>query len=255
LWTFEHPLNQFDIPYEIVSKLDKAPKNMSIDTMRDMDAREIGALIRFQKEGFRIRKFVHQFPTLHLEAQVAPITRTVLRVVLHITADFEWNDAIHSGSEPWHIWVQDAENEEIIYSQYYILSKRQYLETQTIRFTIPIPQNASTSDGAPPQIFIKAVSDKWIGAETTIAVSFKHLILPTMYRTPHTKLLNLAPLSVRALKNPVLEDICRQKFDYFNPVQTQIFHVLYHTQYNVHYLMYFHSVLSLLDNFLNLYFY
>lgn len=106
------------------------------------------------------------------------------------------------------------------------------METQKINFTIPIPQNASTSDGLPPQIFIKAVSDRWIGAETMIAVSFKHLILPTMYRTAHTKLLDLSPLSVSALQNPILEDILRKKFDYFNPVQTQIFHVLYHTKYN-----------------------
>ncbi|KAJ3329834.1 putative helicase mug81, partial [Kappamyces sp. JEL0680] len=41
------------------------------------------------------------------------------------------------------------------------------------------------------------------------------------------------PLSIQALQNPVLEAICAARFHYFNPVQTQVFHSLYHSEENI----------------------
>ena len=46
-----------------------------------------------------------------------------------------------------------------------------------------------------------------------------------------TELLDLQPLPVSALGSAKLETLYR--FSYFNPVQTQIFHALYHTDCNV----------------------
>jgi Lhr-like helicase len=39
-------------------------------------------------------------------------------------------------------------------------------------------------------------------------------------------------LPISALKSDVLEAICAKRFTHFNPVQTQIFHTLYHTEHN-----------------------
>ena len=49
---------------------------------------------------------------------------------------------------------------------------------------------------------------------------------------PHTDLLDLQPLPISALNDEVLEEICAKRFSHFNPVQTQIFHTLYHTEHN-----------------------
>jgi antiviral helicase SLH1 len=49
----------------------------------------------------------------------------------------------------------------------------------------------------------------------------------------YTDLLNLQPLPISALKNPALEAIYGERFQFFNPMQTQIFHCLYHTNANV----------------------
>jgi pre-mRNA-splicing helicase BRR2 len=43
------------------------------------------------------------------------------------------------------------------------------------------------------------VSDSWLGSETTIPVSFKHLLLPEKHPPP-TELLDLQPLPVSALR-------------------------------------------------------
>ena len=84
----------------------------------------------------------------------------------------------------------------------------------------------------PSQYHVRVVSDRWVGACTLRAVSFKHLILPEEH-PPHTELLNLQPLPVKALQNPQFEDIYAGRFSFFNSVQTQFFHTLYHTYRNV----------------------
>lgn len=44
------------------------------------------------------------------------------------------------------------------------------------------------------------------------------------------ELLDLQPLSVKALKNKSYESL--YKFSHYNPIQTQLFHCLYHTDHN-----------------------
>ena len=97
-------------------------------------------------------------------------------------------------------------------------------DPQVLVFTIPI------FEPLPPQYFVRVISDRWLHAEAVVAISFKHLILPDLH-PPHTKLLNLHPLPTSALDNHRYEQL--YSFSYFNPVQTQIFHTLYHSDNNV----------------------
>lgn len=55
-------------------------------------------------------------------------------------------------------------------------------------------------------------------------------MLPDLY-PPHTELLDLQPLPVSVLKNAKYEQL--YSFSHFNPIQTQAFHTLYHTDENV----------------------
>lgn len=76
--------------------------------------------------GREIRKLVHAFPSISLAASIQPITRTVLKVHLTVTPEFEWNDKLHgSTSEPWWIWVEDAETGCMYHSEFFLLQKKQ----------------------------------------------------------------------------------------------------------------------------------
>lgn len=39
-------------------------------------------------------------------------------------------------------------------------------------------------DPMPPQYFVKVISDRWMHAETSLPISFKHLILPDKFPAP-----------------------------------------------------------------------
>ena len=226
IWPFQHPFYQFDLPPPILKNLDEKSNISSIESLRDMEPAEIGQLVHNQKMGNTISKLLDNFPTLTVEAEIAPLNRDVLRVHLYLTADFRWNDRHHGTSESYWIWVENSETSEIYHHEYFILSRRKLYDDHELNFTIPL------SDPLPTQIYVRAVSDRWLGAETVTPVSFQHLIRPDT-ESVYTDLLDLQPLPVAALKNPLLEEIYGQRFEFFNPMQTQIFHTLYHTSANV----------------------
>ncbi|KAJ1916792.1 activating signal cointegrator 1 complex subunit 3 [Mycoemilia scoparia] len=224
MWPFENPLLQFELPADIARKL-RSRSKMTIENLRDMTPQELGELINNRRYGPILASHVRQFPMVNLDAQAAPITRTVLKITLTIEADFEWSDKIHGMAEGFWIWVEDANNTEIYHWENIVVQKKRSHEPIITSFTIPI------HEPIPAQIFIRAVSDRWLGSETVTAVSFQHLMLP-QHQEIHTDLLDLQPLPVSALNDPVLEEICQKRFSHFNPVQTQIFHTLYHTSHN-----------------------
>ncbi|OJJ77069.1 hypothetical protein ASPBRDRAFT_36265 [Aspergillus brasiliensis CBS 101740] len=226
MWPFDHPFHQFDLPQPILRNLDDKLPTSSIETMREMETSEIGQLVHNHKMGKTLAKLLDNFPTLGVEAEIAPLNRDVLRIRLSLYPEFTWNDRHHGASESYWIWVENSETSEIYHHEYFILSRKKLNDEHELNFTIPL------SDPLPSQIYVRAISDRWLGAETVHPVSFQHLIRPDT-ESVYTDLLNLQPLPISALKNPVLEELYGQRFQFFNPMQTQIFHMLYHTPANI----------------------
>ena len=50
----------------------------------------------------------------------------------------------------------------------------------------------------PPQYFVRVISDRWLHAETTLPISFKHLLLPAKFLAP-TALEDRFPKTVKDL--------------------------------------------------------
>lgn len=226
IWPFQHPLRQFDLPQPVLSNLEKKESASSIETLKDMQPTEIGSLVNNYGVGKTITRILNSFPTINVEAEIAPLNRDVLKIRLYVTPDFRWNDKYHGTSESYWIWVENSETSEIYHYEFFLLTRRKLHDDHELNFTIPL------SDPLPSQIYVRAISDRWHGAETVTPVSFQHLIRPDT-ESVYTDLLNLQPLPIKALKNPLLEQLYGKQFQYFNPMQTQIFHCLYHTSSNV----------------------
>ncbi|PRQ41579.1 putative RNA helicase [Rosa chinensis] len=186
---------------KMVSKRMWSKNNLAWERYYDLSSQELGELIKMPKMGRTLHKVIHQFPKLNLAAHVQPITRTVLRVELTITPDFQWEEKVHGYMEPFWVLVEDNDGENILHHEYFLLKKQYIDEDHTLNFTTVLP------------------------------VSFRYLILPVKYPPP-TELLDLQPLPVTALRNPLYEALY-QDFKQFNPVQTQVFTVLYNSDDNV----------------------
>ncbi|KAL8243683.1 hypothetical protein R6Q59_009941 [Mikania micrantha] len=225
-WSFMHPFHQFDLPHPVLNNLDQKAPSSNIESLREMEPAEIGNLVHNSKMGVTIKKLLDNFPTLSVEAEIAPLNRDVLRMRLYLYPEFTWNDRHHGTSEAYWIWVENSDTSEIYHHEYFILGRKKLHDNHELNFTIPL------ADPLPSQIYVRAVSDRWLGAETVYPVSFQHLIRPDT-ESVYTDLLDLQPLPISALRNSLLEEIYGQRFQFFNPMQTQIFHTLYYTSNNV----------------------
>nr|XP_023027359.1 putative U5 small nuclear ribonucleoprotein 200 kDa helicase [Leptinotarsa decemlineata] len=225
MWQSMSPLRQFrKMPEEIVKKIEK--KNFPWERLYDLGPNEIGELIRVPKLGKTIHKYVHQFPKLELSTHIQPITRSMLQVELTITPDFKWDDKLHGESEAFWILVEDVDSEVILHHEYFLLKSKYCEDEHSVKFFVPIFEPLS------PHYFLRIVSDRWIGVETQLPVSFKHLILPEK-NYPPTELLDLQPLPITALRNEKYEALYSDKFPQFNPIQTQVFNSIYNGDDNI----------------------
>lgn len=225
MWQSMSPLRQFKkMPEEVIKKLEK--KSFPWEKMYELGPNEIGELVRAPKLGKMIHKYVHQFPKLELATHIQPITRSTLRIELTITPDFHWDEKIHSQSEAFWILVEDVDSETILHHEFFLLKEKYCKDEHQIKLFVPI------FEPLPPQYFLRVISDKWIGAETHLPVSFRHLILPEK-NLPPTELLDLQPLPVTALRNYSYEELYTETFPHFNPVQTQVFNAVYNCDDNV----------------------
>lgn len=225
-WDFLTPLRQFDhLSFEVINKIEA--RNLEIYQLQEMDVREVGNILRDQRAAALVKKCCDQLPALDVKYSLQPITRTVLKIRLKLIPQFYWDDKVHGkNSQAFWIWIEDPDTDFIYHHEYFILTKKmvcQHLEQELV-VTIPL------SESLPSQYLVKVTSDHWLGCEATFPLTFHDLILPETH-PPHTNLLALSPLPVTALKDPDLESL--YNFSHFNPIQTQIFHCLYHTENNV----------------------
>ena len=110
MWLSHSPLRQFrTVPSDIIRKLER--KDISWDRFYDLEPTDVGDLVRNQKHGKNIYKLIHQLPRLDLAAHVQPITRSLLRVELTITPDFQYDPKVHGTSEAFWILVEDVDGE------------------------------------------------------------------------------------------------------------------------------------------------
>ena len=223
MWDSMCPLRQFKkLSEDVVVKLEK--KNIPWERYYDLGPNELGELIRVPKLGKTLHKYIHQLPRLELAVHVLPITRATLRVELTITPDFQWDEKVHGGAEAFWILVEDVDGETILHHEYFLLKAKYAQDDHSVKFFVPV------FDPLPPHYFIRVVSDRWLACETTLPVSFKHLILPEK-NPPPTELLDLQPLPISALRRNDFEAL--YDFKIFNPIQTQVFNALFNTDDNV----------------------
>ncbi|KAH8061224.1 hypothetical protein JL721_8885 [Aureococcus anophagefferens] len=114
LWWFQHPVRQLaDLEPNLNERRRKFPedalrqleaKRLTVDRiLGDLngDPREVGSLVRNNAAGASLVAAARKVPSVTLEADVKPITRTVLRVTLTVTPTYHWEPRTHGlGPEP-----------------------------------------------------------------------------------------------------------------------------------------------------------
>lgn len=261
VWEFQSPYRQFsqDLPPTVMEKLEESKFN--VDIIDTMSAAELGKLVNFpEKMGNTIKDLTKQLPYIVIEGIVRPIKPTLITLTLDVTPFFKWNDRYHGRRvQSFWIWIVDDELTETIYhSEHIKFSKEQVQkqQKQTLIINIPLVEeilpNQTVQHKIPSEYIVFASSNDWIGCDYEFTVDCSRLKLPEEF-VVYTKLLDLDPLPVSALKNELYQSLydgssssnygetssssnesnsCLQ-FNYFNNIQTQLFYPLYNSSKNL----------------------
>ncbi|KAG8908173.1 DEIH-box ATPase [Tulasnella sp. 403] len=225
MWSSMTPLRQFPrVRDDIIRKAEG--KQFPWHRYFDLQPPELGELIGIQNAGKTVHRLVHCFPKLDLQAHVQPITRSLMRVDLTITPDFQWDERYHGTAQIFWILVEDVDGEVILFHDQFALRQRYAEDEHQVTVTVPM------FEPVPPNYYVSIIADRWLHSETRLPISFKHLILPEKFPPP-TALLDLQPLPLPALRNKEFEAVYDGKIDTFNKIQTQVFQALYNSDENV----------------------
>ncbi|CAA7259895.1 unnamed protein product [Cyclocybe aegerita] len=217
LWPFDHPLKQFPLKPDTLYALEKWADDISVSQIADLDAAAMGKLVRLNEaHGQAIVNAAKQFPTVHITCNLQPIASDVLKICLKVKRAFEWNTKAHGTSEPFWLWVEDQDGSNILQLSHITF----YQTTDVLRVDFFIP----TPDGQPPEfVTVKAISDRWVGAEEAISIPLGSIIMPAISR-PHTSVLNLPFLNIADVGGPsIFQDVFSHRLYTLNTLQTQSF--------------------------------
>ena len=234
MWPAMSPLRQFPqrseygaptISTDVVQRAERV--DVPWTNYFDLDPPRMGELLGMPKAGRVVCNAVAHFPRLEVEATCQPITRSLLRIELGLTPNFQWHQELHGLVELFWIMIEDCDGEEILFHDQFLLRK-EYAQSDnrhTVVLTVPI------TDPMPPNYFITVLSDRWMHSETKIPLNLQNLLLPEKF-PPHTQVLDLQPVHSSALKRKEYQKLY-DGWPKFNKIQTQVFDSLYSKDDNV----------------------
>lgn len=223
MWPFEHPMVQFsNLARDVIFQLTKHADDVPVTDLAASNADDLGVLIRLNKHhGQALLVAAREFPSVSISFVLRPLGHDLLEIGIDLDRKFDWNDRLHGTAESFWVWVEDHEGINIL--QWANVLFRPSTFTLHLDFIVPILSKK------PPSVTIQVASDRWIGSEDSVVVSFDHLVMPTPSDS-HTPLLDIPFLPISSLGNPALEEIYSSQYGAFNAIQTQAFWTVYNTQ-------------------------
>lgn len=214
-WPFDQPLKQFDLKQDVLYGLDRFADDFSVSELAAMTAIELGRLIHSnENHGNAVLNAAKQFPTVHMNYSLRPLGSDILKIAVRVQRVFEWNAKVHGTAEPFLLWVEDHDGDEIRQLAHLILRPdTTHLDAE---FVITIPR-----DALPKSVTIRYLSDRWMGAENEMNVPFASLVMPTQIDS-HTPRFDLPFLPTSTITGVQLSAPFERRLNSLNALQTQM---------------------------------
>lgn len=224
MWPFDQPLKQFPLKADVLYNLAQWADDLLPSELMEMSATEIGKLIHLNEiHGTAVLNAAKTFPTLAVKYNLRPLGYDILKLSLRVARAFTWNSKVHGTVEPFWLWVEYEDGTILQQTQLLI---RQNTDTLDVDFVISIPEGVS-----PPSVTVRYISDKWMGAEEEIPISFADLVMPPA-PGDHTVVHNLPFLSISSCRDATIRDVFSSRISNFNSIQTHVLWSLLETRLN-----------------------
>ena len=113
---------------EVVTRKIERKSDIEWSRYSDLTSSDLGELVGVPKMGRILHKLVHHFPKIEIsDAQIQPITRSLLRIELTFIPGFKFDVNIHGYAQLFHVIVEDVNCENILHHEYFSLKSSQIL--------------------------------------------------------------------------------------------------------------------------------
>ncbi|KAK6590966.1 U5 small nuclear ribonucleoprotein helicase [Cryptosporidium xiaoi] len=224
------------------------------DLIKDLSFVELKGIV--YSDASKIFDHISYVPyILFKEVFLSPITNKVGKLGIKLFPNWKWTEKWNGDKEKFYLWISNPNDGALLYLQIIQVGKNNMNKLMFISDLIPIPD-----ENIPYYLNINLVSDKWVGLEYSSEVNlrssleafssisqikndfvcyensgFKDNNSLGLSDIPEvTKLLNVTPIPVSSLMNINIENYYKSKGVYYlNPIQSQLFHILFHTNENI----------------------
>ncbi|ETL25320.1 hypothetical protein L916_20813, partial [Phytophthora nicotianae] len=233
MWFDQNAMLQLpNVPLDIVGEVDRRHNMTLYDAVADPGAFNLNS---------KVKKWVQSVPFIDIDnVQTQPFGGNMIKLTFELYPLFpEWKEGGFQGKTlaSW-LWVEDAITGYIYHSEYSVLHQSRFLGwkagTQSLEVECYLPVFISPTQTEANYV-IRILSDRFVGIESYYEVSYKPSVSAVVEKKEemYTKLLRLHPQPLQSLDDPVYQALYVGKFQYFNPIQTQTFHQLYHQNGNI----------------------
>ena len=189
-----------------------------------------------------IKDLIKHIPRFNITVEAKPLTRTILNITLTLEPKFKWSKKWNGLSE--NFWIIVDNKKEIIHHETFNFTPKKIdeeknkkytpkLKEVVISFAVPFDIERGEVRAKLNKVYtITVISDKWVNCSQNTSIELSEIDVP-QDEDIKTELLDLYPLPLSALKNKDYESVFNRSFQYFNPIQTQIFYSVYNSDENL----------------------
>ena len=189
-----------------------------------------------------IKDLIRHIPRFKITVETKPLTRTILNITITLEPTFRWSKKWNGLSE--NFWVIVDNKKEIIHHELFNFTPKKLdeetnkkfvpkLKEVVLSFAVPFDIEQGKAHARLDAIYtISIISDKWVNCSQRTMIELSEIEVP-QDEDVKTELLDLFPLPISALRNRDYESVFNKEFQYFNPIQTQIFFSAYNSDENL----------------------
>ena len=179
---------------------------------------------------------IKAFPLIDVIYEARPIAQSIMQITLKIKPMFRYEKQWHMKREAF--WVLACDGPELLHSGQIVVESEsanlypfqeneKYHHKSVVEHKFFVPLRTSAN-----YYTVKIMSDRFVDADMYCEINLDNLKL-NYEKMDYTDLLDLRPLRISALKNSDFEKLYESRIKFFNPIQTQVFFALYHTDKNI----------------------
>lgn len=216
------------------AKIEKfaAASSLDIAALRD-DFSPLENLHFSEHQAKLLKQAINAYPQLDIEFEMSPVAQTIIKVVLYIKPMMRYNKTWNYAREAF--WVFVLNDYELLHHSQFLVDPlhadlRKLAEVGRENclvhsFFLPFKDAAQ-------EYLVKIMSDRFVECDFHCTLDLASLQM-NFGKMEFTNLLDLEPLRLQVLHNPKFELLYDQFIFHLNPIQTQLFFPLYHTDENV----------------------